>query len=1260
MRFRLLGPLEVAGVGDDALLRRRKPRALLALLLLNANRPVSTGALIEGLWGEDAPPSAHGALQNYVSQLRKTLGREVVVTRAPGYMIVADPDDLDVTRFERLVVEAQGVDPVARADLLREALALWRGPPLEEFAEEPFAEPESLRLEELRLGTTEELMATELELGRHGELVPELERLVREQPLRERLRSLLMIALYRAGRQADALAAYRDARKALDELGLEPGNELQRLERAILVHDPALSAPAPPRVREPSASAPSIREDRRTVTVLFADVTGSTALGETLDPETLRALMSSFFREAQTVVERYGGMVEKFSGDEVMAVFGTPVAHEDDALRALRAANEMLTAVEILDDSVAEARGIRFQVRIGVNTGEVVAGSASPSGPFVTGAAVTTGKRLQELAEPSTIVIGASTLRLVRDAVESEPLGTRGVRGKTEQIEAFKVVAVDPEAAGVARALDTPIVGRERELAELRAAFESARDESRCRLIALLGDAGIGKTRLARELVGELEGNARILVGRCSPYGDGATYLPVADALRNVRSELESLLPSEEDGATVYEQIASLLNGADGTPVPTAETAWAVRRAFESLARRQPLVVVFDDVHWGEPTFLDLLEYVTAWSQDEPILLLALARPELLETRSAWAASDAAIDTVAVRPLADEDIRVLVANIASSLDDEQRRRIAALAEGFPLFAEQLVAHAEDVGGVFDGDEVPPTIETLLASRLERLEPEERAVLERAAVFGREFWRGAVAALTPEAERASVGRHLISLVRKAFVQPARSELPGEDALRFRHVLVRDVTYNAIPKAIRAELHEGAAEWLERRASEPDEVVGYHLEQAHRYRTELGPGDRVAARIGAEAAERLGRAGVRSLARSDIPAATGLITRATAMLPAADRARLELLAELGVAHHLAGKVVDAVAVFTDLRHEAIRARDRRLEMRARIELAITEVTGSETGARDFLVLSETAIPLFEAFGDDRALGRTWFTRGFAIGAFGGRYGEWTAAAERALEHYGRSGWPTSSCLQTLASVMFYGPTHAVDALRRCEDLLLTATDRAGEAFVTLWRGALRALRAEFDAARADVREADVTLAELGQSLTRAGALPFVGATVEMLAGNYAAAEAILRESATTLKEQRQFAALANRAADLAHVLYELGRLDEARTWIDTARVHSGDDDVVAQFHWRRVAAKLAGAAGDFAAARELATAALELVDGTDSPNEQAIVRLDYAEVLFAQDDPTLGARYASEAADLFDAKGNVVGAAHARVSPDRFAG
>ena len=583
--------------------------------------------------------------------------------------------------------------------------------------------PEIARLNELRLAALEGRIGADLELGRHGELIAELEALVQEQPVLERFRALLMLALYRSGRQVEALAAYRDARKYFDEeLGLELGDELQRLERAILQHDPKLDAPGG--TTASAAEAPPMPSGRRTVTVLFADVTGSTELGESLDPEALRDLMSTFFEEMRRAIERHGGTVEKFAGDEVMAVFGVPVAHEDDALRAIRAADDMLTAVQALDEALERDRGVRFRLRIGINTGEAVAGQASAGGTFVTGSAVNIGKRLQELAEPGDAVLGEATMRLVRDAVEVEPLGPVVVRGKAEPLEAYRLLSVQADAAGVARAFDTPFVGRHDEIGALRLALDVARTERRCRLVALIGNAGIGKTRIAREFVESLE-DARVLVGRCVPYGDGATYLPLVDALRDVLPELEQAL--EED---VMGRIAALVSGSE-TPATSGDTAWAVRRSFESLARERPLVVIFDDVHWAEPTFLDLVEYLGAWTDDAPILLLALARPDLLDERPTWADPEVGVATLRLGPLDGDDTRALVANLAGdSVDEDQRKRVVELAEGYPLFAEQLVAWIEESGESDDLATVPATIEALLASRLDRLDVDERAVLER--------------------------------------------------------------------------------------------------------------------------------------------------------------------------------------------------------------------------------------------------------------------------------------------------------------------------------------------------------------------------------------------------------------------------------------------------------------------------------------------------------------------------------------------------
>ena len=1246
MRFRLLGPLEIADVADEALLRRTKPRALLAILLLSANRPVSTERLVTGLWGDEEPATALGALQNYVSQLRKALGKAVVVTRAPGYMAVVGPDELDLEVFRRLAAEAANSDLPRRAALLREALSLWRGPPLADLADEPFAPAEIKYLDELRLAALERRIDADLELGRHSDLIAELETFVQEDPRRDRLRARLMLALYRSGRQVEALAVYREGRKLLDEeQGLEPSAELQRLERAILQHDPELDAPSA--ASAPTAETPPMRSGRRTVTVVFADVSGSTELGESLDPEALRDLMSTFFAEMRSAIVRHGGTVEKFAGDEVMAVFGAPVAHEDDALRAVRAVDDMLAAVQSLDEALERDRGVRFRLRIGINTGEAVSGEASAGGTFVTGSAVNLGKRLQELADPGDAVLGEATMQLVRDAAVVEPLGPVVLRGRTEPLEAYRLVSVSRGAAGVARAFDSPFVGRRREVDVLGTALEVAQAERRCRLVAVVGSAGIGKTRLAREFVESLA-DVRVLVGRCVPYGDGATYLPLVDALRETLSELEQALDDD-----VMERITALVDRGE-TPTTAGDTAWAVRRSLETLARECPLVIVFDDVHWAERAFLDLVEYLAAWTDDAPILLLALARPDLLEERPTWADPESGVGMLRLAPLDGDETRTLVANLAGdSLDESQQDHVVEVAEGYPLFAEQLVAWLEEKSDADDLTAVPATIEALLASRLDRLEPDERVVLERAAVVGREFWRGAVTALSPQSELAAVSRHLLSLVRRGLVRPAASELPREDALRFHHVLIRDVAYAGIPKSVRADLHERAADWLEQRAGEPDEIVGYHLEQAHRYRSELGPGDRAVRRLGAEAGERLGRAGVRALARGDSHAAVNLLARAAPLLPSADSHRLELLTELGVAHRLAGDLPRAEHVLAQAVDEARAARDRRQELRAQIEQTSVQLSRDPEGvAVRLLGLSETAIPVFEALGDDRALGRTWLFSGFVQGSFYCRNREWEEAAERALTHYRRAAWPATTCMQSIAAALFFGPRPADESIGRCDALLGgEAIDRIGEAHVTLWRGALKALGGSFDDARAAVEHARQTYDEFGQPILAAVSCGFAAGFTEMLAGDYRAAETILRRSADDLEQLGEEANLATRAAELADALHAQERLEEAAEWTSIARRLSASDDLSAQFTWRTVHAKVIAGLGALAEAEQLGREALDLVDRTDALNQRADVRLDLAHVLRLNGSAERAAEAAEEARRLYGQKGNIVSARRA---------
>ncbi|HEY7283157.1 MAG TPA: adenylate/guanylate cyclase domain-containing protein, partial [Actinomycetota bacterium] len=389
------------------------------------------------------------------------------------------------------------------------------------------------------------------------------------------------------------------------------------------------------------AAPPQGREVRKTVTIVFSDVTGSTELGERLDPETLRRVMSRYFDAMRAVIERHGGTVEKFIGDAVMAVFGIPVLHEEDALRGVRAAWEMREELAALNEQLRPERGVTIAVRTGVNTGEVVAGDPASGQTLVTGDTVNTAARLEQAAAPGEILLGDVTYRLVRDAVEVETVEPLELKGKAEPVPAHRLLDVAPEAAGHARHLDSPMVGRNRELSLIRESFDRAVSERECHLFTLLGAAGVGKSRLVEEFIGATSG-ATVLRGRCLPYGEGITFYPVADVVRQAMGEhdmgsgVDALIEDEERAPMVVERLAAVLGEDSAAGIGTEEMFWAVRTLFEGIAHRNPLVVVFDDIHWGEPTFLDLVDHVAGWSRDAPILLLCVARPELLDVRPTW------------------------------------------------------------------------------------------------------------------------------------------------------------------------------------------------------------------------------------------------------------------------------------------------------------------------------------------------------------------------------------------------------------------------------------------------------------------------------------------------------------------------------------------------------------------------------------------------------------------------------------------------
>ena len=625
-------------------------------------------------------------------------------------------------------------------------------------------------------------------------------------------------------------------------------------------------------------------EQRKTVTAVFCDVVGSTSLGESRDPEAMRRVLTRYFERMRAIVESHGGSVQKFIGDAVVAIFGVPAVHEDDALRALRAAAEMRDALP----------GLGVEARIGVNTGEVV---TSADDTLVTGDAINVAARLQQAAAPGDVLVGAETRGLAGSAVEVEELEPLELKGKADRVPAFRLVSVG-EPPG--RSHQGRFVGRGEQLRLLHDAWRRAVDGRRCELVTIVGEAGVGKSRLVAELVTALQ--ARVVTGRCLSYGEGITYFPVVEAVK----QLDVAAADPAVAAT----IESLLGESDAA-TSSDEIAWAFRKL---IAQAAPLVAVFDDIQWGEETFLDLVEQVGLLSSGAAVLLVCTARPELADLRPQWPIA------LRLEPLPPEDVEELLpADVSPGL----RARIARAAGGNPLFLTEMVAMAVDAG---EDVVVPPNLKALLAARLDRLEADERGVLERGAVEGELFHRGAIQALSRS--ETPVASRLTALVRKELIRPDEPLLPAEEGFRFCHILVRDAAYEALSKSARAELHERFAGWLDHHGaelSERDELVGYHLEQACRYRRELGDDDERTAALAAQAASRLAAASLRARSRGDYHAVANLLGRAIE-LETAPRERARLQVELGLAFYETGRNVEAVAALSQAHEVAARIGDR----------------------------------------------------------------------------------------------------------------------------------------------------------------------------------------------------------------------------------------------------------------------------------------------------------------------------------------------
>jgi class 3 adenylate cyclase/tetratricopeptide (TPR) repeat protein len=960
------------------------------------------------------------------------------------------------------------------------------------------------------------------------------------------------------------------------------------------------------------------REQRKTVTVVFCDVTGSTELGESTDPEALRALLARYFERMKGIVESHGGSVEKFIGDAVMAVFGVPAAHEDDALRACRAAVEMRDALPEL--------GIAG--RIGVNTGEVVTGTEER---LATGDAVNVAARLEQAAPPGEVLIGESTLALVQAAVEAEPVEPLTVKGKSEPVPAFRLVAL---GGGGERRFASPMVGRENELGRLANVWAQALHDRSCQLFTVLGSAGVGKSRLAAEFLGDLD--ARVVRGRCLSYGDGITYWPVVEILKQLGT-----LP-EGDPAR---PLRSLLGEAE-TPAPAAEIAWGFRKLLEQEAHEQPLVCVLDDLHWGEETLLDLVEHVADLSRDAPLLLLCMARPELLERRPSWGGGKWNATTVLLEPLDAAETELLIAELGG-VGEELRERILQVAEGNPLFLEEMLALVRDSGGA--EVEVPPTIHALLAARLDQLDPDERSVLEHGSVEGRTFHRGAVAALADG--DGSVDQRLIALVRKELVRPDRTQLAGDDAYRFRHLLIRDAAYDALPKATRADLHERFARWIEQHGGdlvELDEILGYHLGQACLYRAELGLD--VDDELRADARRHLAEAGSRAIIRDDFVAAQHLIRRALDLVPDGEvDAPLEV--DLGIAIFFSGRLEEGHRSLVAAAERAEAAGDRIGELSARLQAATFKLYIEPHGASAELegLITEVS-PELEAAADDSALYDLYFAR-MQLAHLRSRFDDELAAVEPMVYHAQRSGRPHVIywATQSGGAARFFGGTPLADCLAWLDQREIQVGPDWHDAH---WRSAALAMLGRFDEARRLQSEYQDGLEERGDILNLGAILSQDAATLELLAGDPTAAAALADRGCRILEEAGERAWLSTGACRYASALYELGRLEEAEEWAQKGADMGASDDMATQVLAGQVLAKVNARRGRHSEAERLAREALAGADDTDSLVVQGDARHDLAEVLELAGRRDDAAAALNEALELYERKGAVVPAQRVR--------
>src|SRR5580765_1122888 len=972
--------------------------------------------------------------------------------------------------------------------------------------------------------------------------------------------------------------------------------------------------------------------ERKLATVLFVDLVDSTSFVSASDPEVVRRRVTQFFDRVSRSIERYGGTVEKFAGDAVMAAFGVPQAHEDDSERAVRAALEILEGVDQLE----------LEARIGIEAGEVVTGAGDST--FATGEAVNIAARLQQLAEPGQILLGPSAHRLTLGRNEVDDVGAVQVRGRDEPVWAWAAIGAAGRAP--ARVAVTPLVGRDHELDLLANTFARATRDRRAHLVTIYGEPGVGKSRLSNEFLASLEGTT-VLHGRCLPYGESITYWPLAEMVKGAADiadddpldvaieKLRQCCPPEAD-ADLLGLATGVLEAVHGER-SQQEISWAAREWALVMSQTQPLILVFEDIHWAEEPLLELIEHMTSWVRDGSLMIMCLARPELLDVRSDWGGGRVRATAVELEPLGAADSEVLIEALAEdeAISATTKRALLDKTGGNPLFLEEVMLNVAECGEERAAKEIPDTVQALIAARIDRLDGVSKAVLQRASVIGRTFWAGAIEYLAGGEGIDEAVDDL--LLRDLVVGETRSSLKNETAYRFKHVLIRDVAYASLTKSARAKHHAAFAEWLRERAGdELLEIRAHHLDHAASLLAELDgapPAD-----LAREAAGTLEEAGRRALAREANQAARHLFLRSVELAPTLDRRYMAAKA--------AWRLDDLPAVAREMaavREEAVRIGDKNLEGKALTALADTVIMREADPVRA-RALAEQALALIEDDPPARfdALRVAWY------GAYW--VGDLADTERYPIEQLELARAAGRKDLESIAILTRADTILAGLDLAKAQTLLEEARDLAEESGAINARGRVFQSWAKLYILQGELEQAEEAFLEAERLFSEAGAVWAVaralnmGGWVAWERGDLTKSEKRFRESIRLLKPIGDRATLCESQRGLAELLLVRGRIEEAERFALDARETVGPLDVTSLATTAGSLAQVRAAQGRDAEAEALFHEALAAISDTEFRNIEHEVLGPFAQFLRAREREDEAERLDERLAELLPAAAN----------------